>query len=47
MGWGSHTVVFTGTRLQNAYLAFVPLLKTPTPELIGKQHDGEHGHCCT
>uniref|UniRef100_A0A671DL43 Chromosome X open reading frame 65 n=1 Tax=Rhinolophus ferrumequinum TaxID=59479 RepID=A0A671DL43_RHIFE len=23
-----------GTRLQNAYLAFVPLLKTPTPELI-------------
>lgn len=31
--------MFTGTRLENAYRAFVPLLKNPEPELIGKEHD--------
>lgn len=33
--------MFTGTRLENAYKAFVPLLKHPEPELIGKACDGE------
>lgn len=32
--------MFTGTRLENAYKAFVPLLKNPEPELIGKEHYG-------
>lgn len=37
-GWGEHTAVFTGTQLANAYLAFVPLLKTPDHTLLGKKH---------
>lgn len=36
--------MFTGTRLENAYRAFVPLLKNPEPEIIGKEHDGEGGN---
>lgn len=28
------TTVFTGTRVESAYKAFVPLLKNPEPELI-------------
>jgi hypothetical protein len=32
--------VFTGTRLENAYRAVVPLLKNPETELVGKECDG-------
>lgn len=34
------TLLFTGTRLENAYLAFVPFLKNPGHEMLGKKHDG-------
>lgn len=32
--------MFTGTRIENAYKAVVPLLKNPEPELVGKACDG-------
>lgn len=32
-----------GTRLENAYLAFVPFLKNPGHEMLGKERDGGEG----
>lgn len=41
------TSLFTGTRLENAYLAFVPFLKNPGHEMLGKECDGGEGwDCC-
>ncbi|KAM5195935.1 uncharacterized protein CXorf65 homolog [Hipposideros larvatus] len=34
-----------GTRLQNAYLAFVPFLKTPAFKLIGQTRRRRQDHC--
>ncbi|EHB13493.1 hypothetical protein GW7_10719 [Heterocephalus glaber] len=28
------------TRIENSYIAIVPLLKNPEPELVGKEYDG-------
>lgn len=38
------TLLFTGSRLENAYLAFVPFLKNPGHEMLGKGRDGGEGN---